>query len=42
MRFDALDTFIEFKVGSDNLLGIYTKSFWLNQGDMPKKFDYFH
>ena len=27
MRFDALDTFIEFKAGSDNLLGIHTKSF---------------
>ena len=25
-RSDALDTFIEFKVGSDNLLGIQTKS----------------
>ena len=26
-RSDALDTLIEFKVGSDNLLGIHTKSF---------------
>ena len=25
-RFDALDTFIEFKAGSDNLLGIHYKS----------------
>ena len=27
---DALDTFIEFKVGSYNLFGIYTKSLWLD------------
>ena len=25
-KFDVLDTFIEFKVGLDNLLGIHTKS----------------
>ena len=41
-RFDALDTFIEFKVGSNNLLGIHTKSLQLDQGDMSKKFDSFH
>ena len=38
---DALDTFIEFKVGSDSLLGICTKSLRLNQGDMSSKFDSF-
>ena len=42
MRFDALDTFIEFKVGLDNLLSIHTKSLRLYQGDMSSKFDYFH
>ena len=26
-RFDALDTFIKFKAGLDNLLAIHTKSF---------------
>ena len=36
---DALDTFIEFKVGSNNLLGIHTKSLQLNQDDMSSKFD---
>ena len=41
-RFDALDTFIEFKAGSDNLLGIHAKSLRLDQGDMSSKFDYFH
>ena len=25
-KFNVLDTFIEFKAGSDNLLGIHTKS----------------
>ena len=38
-KFDALDTFIEFKVGSDNLLSIHTKSHRLNQDDMSSKFD---
>ena len=37
----ALDTFIEFEVGSDNLLGIHTKSLRLDQGDMSSKFDSF-
>ena len=32
----------EFKVGSDNLLGIHTKSLQLNQGDMFSNFDSFH
>ena len=41
-RYDALDTFIEFKAGSDNLLGIHTKSLLLDQGDMSSKFDSFH
>ena len=41
-RSDALDTLIEFKVGSDNLLGIYIKSLRLDQGDMFSKFDFFH
>ena len=36
-----LGTFIEFKVGSDNLLGIHTKSLRLDQGDMSSKFDSF-
>ena len=39
-KFDALDTFIEFKVGSDNLLGIHTKPLRLDQGDMSTKFDF--
>ena len=37
-RSDALDTFIELKAKSD----IYTKSLWLDQGDMSSKFDSFH
>ena len=41
-RFDALDIFIEFKVGLDNLLSIHTKSLQLDQGDMSSKFDSFH
>ena len=41
-RFEASDTFIEFKAGSDNLLGMHTKSLQLYQGDMSSKFDYFH
>ena len=41
-RFDALDTFIEFKVGSNNLFSTYTKSLRLDQGDMSSKFDSFH
>ena len=41
-RSDALDTFIEFKAGSDNLLGIHTKSLRLDQGDMFIKFDSFN
>ena len=40
-KFDALDTFIEFKAGSDNLLGIHTKSLRLNQGDVSSNFDSF-
>ena len=40
-RSDALDTFIEFKAGSDNLLGIHTKSLQLDQGDMSSKFNSF-
>ena len=39
---NALDTFIEFKVGLDNLLGIHTKSLQLDQGDMSSKFNSFH
>ena len=39
---DALDIFIEFKVGSDNLLDINTKSLRLDQGDMSNKFNSFH
>ena len=38
---DALGTFIEFKVGLDNQLGIHTKSLRLDQGDMSSKFDSF-
>ena len=34
---DALDAFIEFKAGSDNLLAIHTKSLLLDQGDMSSK-----
>ena len=41
-RSDALDTFIKFKAGSDNLFSIYTKSLQLDQGDMFCKFDSFH
>ena len=41
-RSDALDTFIEFKAGSNNLLGIHTKSLRLDQGDMFIKFDSFN
>ena len=41
-RFDALDTFIEFKAGLNNLFGIYNKSLRLDQGDMSSKFDSFH
>ena len=40
-RSDALDTFIELKAKSDNLFDIYTKSLWLDQGDMSSKFDSF-
>ena len=40
-KFDALDTFIEFKAGSNNLLGIHTKSLRLYQSDMSSKFDSF-
>ena len=40
-RFDALDTFIKFKAGSNNLLDIHTKSLRLDQGDMSSKFDSF-
>ena len=39
---DALDTFFEFKGGSNNLLGIHTKSLWLDQGDMSSKLDCFY
>ena len=39
---DALDTFFEFKGGSNNLLGIHTKSLRLDRGDMSSKFDFFH
>ena len=39
---DALDSFIELKIGSDNLLGIHTKSLRLDQDDMFCKFDSFH
>ena len=38
---NALDTFIEFKAESDNLLGIHMKSLRLDQGDMSSKFDSF-
>ena len=38
---NALDTFIEFKVGLDNLLSIHTKSLRLYQGDMSSKFHSF-
>ena len=41
-RFDALDTFIKFKAGLNNLLDIHTKSLRLDQGDMFSKFDFFH
>ena len=41
-KFNALDTFFEFKAGLDNLLGIHTKSLQLDQGDMFCKFDSFH
>ena len=41
-KFDALDTFIEFKAGSNNLLGMHTNSLWLGQGDMSSSFDSFH
>ena len=41
-KIDALDTFIEFKVGSNNLFSTYTKSLRLDQGDMSSKFDSFH
>ena len=40
-RSDALDTFIKFKAGSNNLLDIQTKLLWLDQGDMSSKFDSF-
>ena len=40
-RFDALGTFIEFKVGLDNLLGIHMKSLRLDQDDMSSKYDSF-
>ena len=40
-RYDVLDTFIKFKAGSNNLLGIHTKSLWLDQGEMSSKFDSF-
>ena len=38
---NALDTFIEFKAESDNLLGIHMKSLRLDQDDMSSKFDSF-
>ena len=40
-KFDALDTFIEFKAGSNNLFGIHTKSLQLDQVDMSSNFDSF-
>ena len=40
-KFDALDTFIEFKAGLDYLFGIYTKSLQLDQGDISSKFESF-
>ena len=40
-KFDALDTFIELKARSNNLLGVHTKSFQLYQVDMSGKFDSF-
>ena len=36
-----MDTFIEFKAGSNNLLGTHTKSFQLYQFDMSSKLDSF-
>ena len=41
-RFDALDTFIKFRAGLNNLLDIHTKSLRLDQGDMFIKFDSFN
>ena len=41
-KFDALDTFIEFKARLGKLLCIHTKSLQLDQGDMSSKFDSFH
>ena len=41
-KFDALDTFIEFKAGSNNLLGRHSKSLRLDQGHMSSKFNSFH
>ena len=39
---DAFDTFIEFKVGLNNLLGIHTKSLQLDHGDISSKFHSFY
>ena len=39
-KFDALDSFTEYKARSNNLLGIHTKTLRL-EGDMSSKFDSF-
>ena len=39
-KFDALDSFTNYKARSDNLLGIHTKTLRL-EGDMSSKFDSF-
>ena len=41
-KYDALDTFIEFKAWSNNLLGKHFKVLRLGWGGMSNKFDYFH
>ena len=41
-KFDALDTFIEFKVESDKILSKHINAFWLHQGGVSSMFDSFH
>ena len=41
-KFDTLDTFIEFKAESDNLLGKHIKTLQLDQGSVFSKSDSFY
>ena len=41
-KIDALDTFIELKEESDNLLGTHINALWLDWGGVSNRFDSFH